>query len=66
MQCFFGGKMMKKKAFIITLIGLVLISGCLTYMYLGNSHKAEYKNGVFVEGGNHYGYAKVYGLCKSL
>lgn len=58
--------MMKKKAFIITLIGLALISGCLTYVYLGSSHKTEYKNGVFVEGGSHYGYAKVYGLCKSI
>lgn len=57
---------MKKKVFIITLIGLILVSGCLTYVYLGMSHKSEYKNGVFVERGNNYGYAKTYCVCKSL
>nr|WP_302598513.1 hypothetical protein [uncultured Cellulosilyticum sp.] len=57
---------MKKKVFIITLIGLALISGCLTYVCLGMSHKNEYKNGVFVERGNSYGYAKTYCVCKSL
>lgn len=57
---------MKKRVFIITLVGLALVSGCITYVCLGMGHKSEYKNGVFVERGNHYGYAKVYCLCKSL
>lgn len=57
---------MKKKVFIITLIGIALVSGCLTYVYLGMSHKSEYKNGVFVERGNNHGYAKAYCVCKSV
>ena len=52
--------------FIITIVGIALISGCLTYAYLEINHKAEYKNGVFVERENTNGYATVYSVCKTL
>ena len=57
---------MKKMLFIITIVGIALISGCLTYAYLEINHKAEYKNGVFVERENTNGYATVYSVCKTL
>lgn len=58
---------MKKRLIILSLITMILIGGGITaYKYMEN-HKSSYKaNGMFVDRGDDYGYAKVHYLCKSL
>lgn len=58
---------MKKRILILTLLTLILIGGSMTaYKYIEDHKQAGTTNGMFVDRGDYYGYAKVYNLCKSI
>ena len=56
------------KRFVVMLIcALILaIGGVSAYYYLTTSKEPEYKNGMFVDRGETYGYAAMYDLSKSV
>ena len=56
------------KRFVVMLICVLIlaIGGVSAYYYLTTSPEPEYKNGMFVDRGETYGYATVYDLSKSV
>ena len=58
---------MKKRIIILSLVTVILIGGGITaYRYVENHKPSDKTNGMFVDRGNDYGYARVHHLCKSL
>ncbi len=58
---------MKKRLIILSLITMILIGGGITaYKYMEDHKPSDKTNGMFVDRGDNYGYAKVHHLCKSL
>ena len=58
---------MKKRLIILSLLTAILIGGGITaYKYMEDHKPSDKTNGMFVDRGDDYGYAKVHHLCKSL
>lgn len=57
---------MKHMMLILLCAALIAAGGVSVYLYLDTQQEKDYSNGLFVDRGDHCGYATMYDLLKDL